>query len=235
MERLKAALADKILDLSTNNSDDVKSKVDKIQRFRDFANACQTLMKKYPQIEDELIAMVDANDYDTKVASSRVDTIIRMADSNSNNNSGTTEIRTAQTEAEKNEEEILIPETFEEQEPAPIWQPEDTDYEEVETPPEDEIEKGYVPYEEVNATNNKTVINETVETEINKELSEEEQAALQRKATMRKVVQVVGIIVAILVVIFIVKFVLVHWKVILIILGAALALLGIFWYFKRKR
>lgn len=231
MEKLKAALADKILDLSTNNNDDVKSKVDRIQRFRDFANACQTLMKKYPQIEDELIAMVNANDYDTKVASSRVDTIIRMADSNNANS----EIHATQSEAVKKEEEILIPETFEEQEPAPIWKPEDTDYEEVETEHEDEIGKGYVPFEEVNAKDNSTTIDETIETEIDTELSEEEQASLKRKAIIRRVAQLVGIIAAILIVIFIVKFVLVHWKVILIILGAALALLGIWWYFKRKR
>lgn len=80
MERLKAILADKILDLSAKNGDEVKTTLDKIQRFRDFANACQTLMKKYPAIEDELIEMVQSNDFDTKVASSRVDTIIRLSD-----------------------------------------------------------------------------------------------------------------------------------------------------------
>lgn len=80
MEKLKSILADKILDLSTENGDLVKAKIDKIQRFRDFANACQTLMIKYPQIEEELIAMVKADDYDTKVASSRVDSVIRMSD-----------------------------------------------------------------------------------------------------------------------------------------------------------
>lgn len=80
MEKLKSILADKILDLSTENGDLVKAKIDRIQRFRDFANACQTLMIKYPQIEEELIAMVKADDYDTKVASSRVDSVIRMAD-----------------------------------------------------------------------------------------------------------------------------------------------------------
>ena len=66
MERLKAILADKILDLSANNGDEVKATLEKIQRFRDFANACQTLMKKYPAIEDELIEMVQSNDFDTK-------------------------------------------------------------------------------------------------------------------------------------------------------------------------
>lgn len=80
MERLKSILADKVLDLSSESGDAVKVKIDKIQRFRDFANALKSLMVKYPAIEDELIAMVEDGDFDTKVASSRVDTVIRLAD-----------------------------------------------------------------------------------------------------------------------------------------------------------
>jgi hypothetical protein len=80
MERLKSILADKVLDLSSGNGEEVKSKIDKIQRFRDFANALKSLMIKYPAIEDELIAMVEHGDFDTKVASSRVDTVIRLSD-----------------------------------------------------------------------------------------------------------------------------------------------------------
>ncbi|WP_029904088.1 transmembrane domain-containing protein [Prevotella sp. 10(H)] len=85
MERLKAVLADKILDISTGSGEEVRIKIDKIQRFRDFANACQTLMIKYPAIEDELIKMVEAEDFDTKVASSRVDSVIRLADTSTVN------------------------------------------------------------------------------------------------------------------------------------------------------
>ena len=80
MERLKSILADKVLDLSSESGDAVKVKIDKIQRFRDFANALKSLMVKYPTIEDELIAMIEDGDFDTKVASSRVDTVIRLAD-----------------------------------------------------------------------------------------------------------------------------------------------------------
>lgn len=80
MERLKSILADKVLDLSSESGDIVRAKIDKIQRFRDFANALKSLMVKYPAIEDELITMVEDGDFDTKVASSRVDTIIRLAD-----------------------------------------------------------------------------------------------------------------------------------------------------------
>lgn len=83
MERLKSILADKVLDLSSESGDTVRAKIDKIQRFRDFANALKSLMIKYPAIEDELITMVEDGDFDTKVASSRVDTIIRLADTES--------------------------------------------------------------------------------------------------------------------------------------------------------
>jgi len=80
MERLKSILADKVLDLSAGSSEEVKEKIDKIQRFRDFANALKSLMVKYPAIEDELISMIEDGDFDTKVASSRVDTVIRLSD-----------------------------------------------------------------------------------------------------------------------------------------------------------
>lgn len=176
MERLKAILADKILDLSTTSGDEVKAKVDKIQRFRDFANACRTLMIKYPAIEDELINMVEDGDFDTKVASSRVDTVIRLADAEA------TQARNviSQVEepivsiAEENEisdipaitepeepEEIEYPDSEEiphiddipmevyQGEEEPLYQPEDIDYEELQFSPEEEAEKGYVTYEDV--------------------------------------------------------------------------------------
>lgn len=83
MEHLKSILADKILDLTSDDDDDVKKKLDKIQRFRDFANACKALMDKYPAIEDELIKMIDDDNFDTKEASLKVDAVIRLADSRS--------------------------------------------------------------------------------------------------------------------------------------------------------
>lgn len=111
MEKLKSILADKILDLSTENGDLVKVKIDKIQRFRDFANACQTLMIKYPQIEEELIAMVKADDYDTKVASSRVDSVIRMADIMKTQPQQTQTLIAEETVSETEEKVIETPET----------------------------------------------------------------------------------------------------------------------------
>lgn len=86
MEHLKSILADKILDLTSDDDDDVKKKLDKIQRFRDFANACKALMNKYPAIENELIKMVGDDNFDTKEASLKVDAVIRLADSGSPEN-----------------------------------------------------------------------------------------------------------------------------------------------------
>lgn len=123
MERLKSILADKILDLSAGSGDEVKAKIDKMQRFRDFANALKSLMIKYPAIEDELISMVEDGDFDTKVASSRVDTVIRLADIEA---AQTSRIITPQIEEPK--EELLIQEenevvnlpVVEEEQPVPV-------------------------------------------------------------------------------------------------------------------
>lgn len=231
MEKLKSLLADKILDLSTENGDAVKAKIDKIQRFRDFANACQTLMIKYPQIEDELVRMVSAGDYDTKVASSRVDTIIRISD-NVNTRPDSNESSGYVNKSDVDEEQ-LIPETFEEQEPV-VWKPEDADYEEVEITEEEKKDKGYVPFEEVNADESISP-NADVEHEDVKEPSAEEPEDINQKATIRKVVQIAGIVLAVVAIIFIVRFVMTHWQTILIILGIAIAILALVWYIRRKR
>lgn len=96
MDKLKSAIADKVLEISSSNADDVKSKLEKINRFRDFSDACRSLISRYPTIEDELLRMIENNDFDTKIASSRVDSIIRLSEENS----------TSTVEKEKIEEDI---------------------------------------------------------------------------------------------------------------------------------
>ncbi|MDR0824142.1 MAG: hypothetical protein LBN74_03550 [Prevotella sp.] len=152
MERLKSILADKILDLSAGSGDEVKVKIDKIQRFRDFANALKSMMLKYPAIEDELISMVEGGDFDTKVASSRVDTVIRLADAEAdqlNRASSTLKVE-AENQAIENPVNVddIPMEIYEGGEEEPLSQPEDVDYEELQDSSEDDKEKGYVPYEE---------------------------------------------------------------------------------------
>lgn len=97
MDRLKSAIADKILEVSSSGGFDIKEKLDKINRFREFTDACQALIDKYPAIEAELLRMIDKNDFDTKVASIRVDTIIRLSENNANLNVGDTKADHSQT------------------------------------------------------------------------------------------------------------------------------------------
>lgn len=85
MDKLKSAIADKVLEISSLSGEDMKPKLEKINRFRDFVDACRSLITRYPSIETELLRMVENNDFDTKIASSRVDTIIRLSETNSSN------------------------------------------------------------------------------------------------------------------------------------------------------
>lgn len=250
MERLKAILADKILDLSAGNGDEVKAKIDKIQRFRDFANACKTLMIKYPAIEDELITMVEDGDFDTKVASSRVDTVIRLADKAQQSVISTTpQIQIEESEVLKESEvsdspepnvEDIPMEVYQGEDEEPVYQPEDVDYEELESTTTDNSDGDYVPFE--NFTENTepdTITEQIAESEVgedsNVSASDEEELAAKRKLTIRRVIQGVGAILVIVALIFIVKFIMGHWQTILIIAGVLLVLVILFFWFKRKR
>lgn len=226
MERLKAILADKILDLSSVHSDDVKAKIDKMQRFRDFANACQTLMTKYPQIEDELIKMVNDGDFDTKVASSRVDSVIRLADKE------ISQEQVKENEVEKlitQESEITNPPVSEEIADEPVFYPEDIDYEEIDNTEED-AKNGYVPYEDVKNQSSDDYSNDLSDME-----KQELEAKKKQKETIRRVVQIIGVILAVIVLIIIIKFVIKHWVVILSIIGGIALIALIIWFIKKKK
>jgi len=80
MDKLNTAIADKVLEISSADNNDVRDKLQKVNRFRDFINACQSLIKKYPDIETELLRMIHDNDFDARIASARVDTIIRLSE-----------------------------------------------------------------------------------------------------------------------------------------------------------
>ncbi|WP_308600622.1 hypothetical protein [uncultured Dysgonomonas sp.] len=237
MERLKSILADKVLDLSSGNGEEVKTKIEKIQRFRDFANALKSFMIKYPAIEDELISMVESGDFDTKVASSRVDTIIRLADTERAQAGKFTPQIVEPTSAEnqlpldQNEESAIednyinpddIPMEIYEGEEEALVQTEDVDFEEIESISE-EVEKGYVPFEDVKSEEDDSL-----------NISEEEKAA-KRRQTIRRVLQIVGIILAVIALIFIIKFIMTHWQTVLIVLGIFVALGILIFWLKRKR
>lgn len=224
MERLKTILADKILDLSSAEGIDVKGKIDKMQRFRDFANACQSLMVKYPQIEDELIKMVNDGDFDTKIASSRVDAAIRMADSKPR---AGTEPQQAATEIL---EDVLSEQSVIEEDEV-VCQPEDVDYEEVVESEDQKVDDSYVSFEPLAEKGGDEGV--IVEAEVH--LTDEELAAQKQKATIKKVVQIIGIVVGVVILIFVIRFVMSYWQTILIILGVAALIAILVWYFKRKQ
>lgn len=249
MERLKSILADKVLDLSSGNGEEVKAKIEKIQHFRDFANALKSFMIKYPVIEDELISMVESGDFDTKVASSRVDTIIRLADTERAQAGKFTPQIVEPTSAEnqlpldENEESAVedsyinpddIPMEIYEGEEETLVQTEDVDFEEIESISE-EVEKGYVPFEDVKSEEHVDIdgSRESEEDDI-LDISEEEKAA-KRKQTICRVLQIVGIILAVIALIFIIKFIMTHWQTVLIVLGIVVALGILIFWLKRKR
>lgn len=249
MERLKSILADKVLDLSSGNGEEVKAKIEKIQRFRDFANALKSFMIKYPAIEDELISMVESGDFDTKVASSRVDTIIRFADAERAQAGKFTPQIVEPTSAEnqspldENEESAVedsyinsddIPMEIYEGEEETLVQTEDVDFEEIESISE-EVEKGYVPFEDVKSEEHVDIDgSRESEEDDTLDISEEEKAA-KRKQTIRRVLQIVGIILAVIALIFIIKFIMTHWQTVLIVLGIVVALGILIFWLKRKR
>ncbi len=249
MERLKSILADKVLDLSSGNGEEVKAKIEKIQRFRDFANALKSFMIKYPAIEDELISMVESGDFDTKVASSRVDTIIRFADAERAQAGKFTPQIVEPTSAEdqslldENEESAVedsyinpddIPMEIYEGEEETLVQTEDVDFEEIESISE-EVEKGYVPFEDVKSEEHVDIDgSRESEEDDSLDISEEEKAA-KRKQTIRRVLQIVGIILAVIALIFIIKFIMTHWQTVLIVLGIVVALGILIFWLKRKR
>lgn len=249
MERLKSILADKVLDLSSGNGEEVKAKIEKIQRFRDFANALKSFMIKYPAIEDELISMVESGDFDTKVASSRVDTIIRLADAERAHAGKFTPQIVEPTSAEnqlsldENEESAVedsyinpddIPMEIYEGEEETLVQTEDVDFEEIESISE-EVEKGYVPFEDVKSEEHVDIDgSRESEEDDTLDISEEEKVA-KRKQTIRRVLQIVGIILAVIALIFIIKFIMTHWQTVLIVLGILVALGILIFWLKRKR
>lgn len=238
MDKLKSAIADKILDLSNSGGDEIRIKLEKINRFRDFAEACRSLIQKYPAIESELMRMVENNDFDTKIASSRVDTIIRLSENNTLNNPIQNNIEKDIHELEDIKEHLPTPPIADtppqiEEEPfikeitpssdceesvGTKYLPEDIDYEEIISIPE--AEKEYADFEEITPENNNSIDS------INTESSIKEIETGSSKENIKKGLLVCGIIAVIIALIFIIKFVINNWEIILWIIGG-LILVGI--------
>ncbi len=258
MNRLKSVLADKIIDVSSSEANDLKIKLDKINRFRDFTEACHTLIEKYPEIEDEFIRMVKNNDFDAKVAASRVDTIIRL----SQNHQSVTEQQRKEDISElediKSNEEINQPLSSDLTEPSqavenspsrvfheteipqteiPQYLPEDIDYEEI-SDSENEDDKEYAQYEEIDdkaLPSPDEIIDFTDNTSEQQPKSENiEENKPVRNENIKRVVQVIGAVIIIVLFIFLVVFVINNWQTVLWVLAGVLVVALLIWFLKRK-
>lgn len=245
MERLKVAIADRILEISSENPENIKQKLNKIQRFSDFAEACKTLMTKYPEIETELLEMVRDDDFDASRASRRVDSIINReqkmsdpisgyqgnqipevipiitpppVDSNENDIVETQEITVFEETIEELEDQLSIEESSVSEE-VPV--------------PEDEFEPDAVleeppVFEEITEPEKEVIFSTMSE-----ETEEDIDGKAKRKKQLTLLWQVLAIAVAIFVVVIVVKFVVDFWKPILIVLASLLAIY-LLWFFLRK-
>ena len=261
MDKLNAAIADKVLEISSADSNEVRDKLQKINRFRDFINACQSLIKKYPEIETELLRMIHDNDFDARIASARVDTIIRLSENS--------QIKNTVSDVEDDIDQLKdivenLPllnkteTTAEEQQSVsdsnemvqPISKTEDKSYiQNIESkepkplpeaePVDLEKESQYVDFEEVSETddNDKKFSDNSIKSSaipINENSTDQKKNP--RITTSKKVIWALITIAVIIVLYIIVKFIINHWNAILWILGSCAVVALIIWYFfKRKK
>ena len=239
MERLKVAIADKILEISSGNPEEMKYRLAKIQRFNDFAEACKTLMTKYPDIETELLEMVADDDFDASRASRRVDSIINREQKIPEPIPG------YQTNQIPEVIPIITPP------PADIIEDDISDPEEIEIF-EETIEEfeDQTPIEEPLFTEEVTELqnefdppviaeisepeNEVVFSTVPEESTEDIDKKAKRKKQFTLIWKILAVIVSIVVIIFVVKFVMNYWKTILIVLTSLLVIAALGLYLKRR-
>ncbi len=231
MERLKVAIADKILEISSGNPEEIKYKLGKIQRFSDFAEACKTLMTKYPEIETELLEMVRDDDFDASRASRRVDSIISREQ----------KITPSTPDYQANQ----IPEVIPIITPPPTTVHENnmsvTENETLSGDTIEEYQEQYTSAEEPPVVEEPTAADKTNQPE--KEVifsttprqdAEGEDKKVKRKKQLTLLWQILAIAVAVFVLVIVVKFVVSYWKIILIVLGALLVIY-LLWIFLKRR
>lgn len=240
MERLKVAIADKILEISSGNPEEMKYRLAKIQRFNDFAEACKTLMTKYPDIETELLEMVADDDFDASRASRRVDSVINREQKmpepilgyQTNQIPEVIPIITPppadiiEDDISEPEEIEIFEETVEEfEEQTPAEEPLFT--EEVTTEPQSEFDPPVIA--EISEPENEVVFSTVPE-----ESTEDIDKKAKRKKQLTLIWKILAVIVSIVVIIFVVKFVMSYWKTILIVLASLLVIAALGLYLKRR-
>lgn len=265
MDKLNTAIAEKVLEISNAENIEVRDKLQKINRFRDFTNACQSLIKKYPEIEDELLQMIKDNDFDARIASARVDTIIRLSENKEINNTIsdveddihqlediidslpiTTNIEAKLDNISENEDSSIS--TIKSNEDLTNIESKSQnlsiDGKETKTLPEVEPidiekEKQYVDFEEIDDTEN-SVDSANITNAINSHEQpnisiDDKKSKISGISSLKKILWILGFIAIIIVLYIVIKFVISHWSTILWILGGCVVVALLFWYFSKQK
>lgn len=237
MEQLKVAIADKILEACAGESEGMRTKLRKIQRFSDFSEALKSMMQKYPEIEEELLRMVRDDDFDTSKASRRVDYILSKEH---------TSVQESITPAEQDALELSLPETTSSvTETAPQIE-ESHQIASEENLPEEIIDfEDFEQVEEVTDTVDEVIIppyvpeNEDVKEEeeiVYSTLGEEEPQPEEEGANNKKlIVTIVKIVVAIGVLVALYFIIKEYWKYILAGIAVALVVFVGWKYYRNKK
>lgn len=244
MDKINSAISEKILEISNSETYDVKEKLQKINRFRDFVSACQTLIRKYPEIEIEFLRMINSGDFDARIAAMRVDRIIQEHEDKTIDNAlkdkqedisqlneiidnlpvknqpdnNSTEVAEARIESpdQQTDEQVLI--TLN----TPIIKDEKTTANNNTTITDaEDTNSEYIDYIEIPAT--PTSDTPPIESEP------------KNNSTAKKIIYLVGAIVCIIILIYVTKFIINNWQTILYILTGCILLLGIGWYFMKRK
>lgn len=261
MDTIRTKIADKVLEISTSDSSEIKIKLEKINRFRDFTDACQILIQKYPEIENEFLRMIENDDFDARVAASRVDTIIRLSEINAPQINKETETSNFEedinqldeiiecipnqeiTTAPNNVENINKPDNKTKE--TPLIEKNDVKNLIEETKGEViNLNEEYVDFEEIigsedslfHVTNLETAI-ETEPSRVIQEIEskkEIEKIPNTKKENIKKGLLILGIIAAIIILIFIVTFIINNWQLVLWILGGCVVATGVVWLLLKR-
>lgn len=209
MERIKSVLADKIIDVASEGGDLSKVNLEKLNRFRDFIFACEALMKKYPRIEDELIGMIESNDFDTRLASSKVNGIIALVEGGGS------------SALESDEVSVLPPVVGEDavgdNGPTPL--------------PDPSGSLGKVVEDELIGTSGDQTGNYVSSENVEFEYSVGNKVSLN----LRRIVIVLAVVAGVVFAYFAIKFIIRNWEIILVVIGIIAALGGLLWFLASKK
>ena len=247
MDRLKSVLADKIIEVASENSDSSKSQLEKLNRFRDFSYACEVLMKKYPRIEEELILMIESNDFDTRVASSRVNNVISFVEDGNDLHS---ENLSSEYASESKDHALPVtPETFAAIDQAAaenedIWQAEENEIEEQRVHNElsdPKVEEMSVSDKTDDAEENAEAVSNISDTETVNPYASSEDVSFDysqennTKTNTQRILTVLAVVAGVILLYFLAIFVMHNWKSILIVLAIIVAVGGLVWLLATKK